>query len=234
MKARKYLVICSLAALSWSAGALEIPQIPPGGYVYQGGSGELQIQSDGRFSIDTVGGNAHTCQLEGMLEGPHGRLPDSACRLTFSHQGSRIRVHDNGHPDCRIYCGARALFTGVYRRPSPACTNHGMAATRQAFKVLLEQEKFAAAAQTLSPLLRDCAASLHRLDAGWVRNDLAQAQLRNGDAAACLQTLRPLQDWVDLRDTDLHEIPEPVLEDSYLHLAKVTRTRLRQCRAATR
>jgi hypothetical protein len=207
--------------------------VPAGRYVFQGGNGELSIQANGRFHIDTVGGNAHICIVEGVMKGANGLPPDSACVVTFALEGNNIRVTDNGHQECRDACGARAGYTGIYFKPRPACLPKAIAATRKSFKSLYDKQDFALAVQTLSPLLGECAPVLTYFDQGFLRNDSATAQLRNGDATACRQTLQPLQELGSMSDEDVRELPEPAYEDIYLRLARATRTNLKFCSAAS-
>ena len=60
--------------LAWAAASLlagtaaaQSTEPAPGVYVYEGGAGTLEIRPDGRFKIDTVGANFHTCNLEGRI-----------------------------------------------------------------------------------------------------------------------------------------------------------------------
>jgi hypothetical protein len=224
-----YLWAIALYVLSLSSWA----QKPPvGNYVYQGGGGELRIESSGKFSIDTVGANAHTCSLEGNLSGERGLIADSACVLTISRQGSNIGVADNDHSACRDYCGVRAGFKGTYFSPSPACTAKRIAANRKRFKLSYDKKAFSSAVQILSPILVECADVLHHFDKAFIRNDLALAQLRSGDAAGCLVTLQPLKALGSMSNEEVREIPEPTFVDIYLRIARVTRTNLSLCNAA--
>jgi hypothetical protein len=65
---------------------------------------------------------------------------------------------------------------------------------------------------------------------GWIRNDLALAQLRSGDAAACRQTLAPLAEEAGRTDEQLRENYPPVDADVVLPMLKAARTNLRLCR----
>lgn len=223
-----YLVAIALSALPLSTWA----QKPPvGSYVYQGGGGELRIESSGGFLIDTVGANAHTCNLEGTLSGERGLIADSACVLTISRQGRDIQVADNDHSDCRAYCGVRAGFTGTYFSSSPACTAKRIAANRKRFKLAYDKKAFSSAVQILSPILVECADVLHHFDNAFMRNDLALAQLRSGDAVACLKTLQPVMHF-GFSDAEENINREPIYAETYIELARATRTNLRLCNAA--
>jgi hypothetical protein len=119
----------------------------------------------------------------------------------------------------------------MYFKPSPACTSKGMTASRKKFKLLYDKKEYSSAVQVLSSVLVNCAPVLNRFDQGFVRNDLALAQLQSGDPAACLQTLQPLQDLGSMRDEEVRETSEPTYVDVYLRLARATRTNLRLCNA---
>ncbi|BDT73014.1 hypothetical protein os4_25600 [Comamonadaceae bacterium OS-4] len=228
MRPSKWLTALAFISLSLTVQA---QIIPPGSYVYKGGNGELNIQANGNFTIDTVGGNAHTCSIEGVIKSKRARLPDSECVVTFTPEDNNIHVTNNEHESCRYSCGVRAGYTGLYIRPSPICTVKGMEVARKKFKQQYGKKEFSAAAQTLLPLLTDCATVLNRFSEWDVRNDLALAQLRGGDAAACLKTLQPLQDLGQMSDENVRGIPEPTFVDIYLRIAHATRTNLKLCNA---
>ena len=228
---KKGLSALTLISVGIAAQAQSFPQ---GSYVYEGGKGELRIQADGSFTIDTVGGNGHSCSLESVLEGRRARLTDSECVVTFTPKGNDIHVADNEHESCRNSCGARAGFTGFYIRPSLACTQKGMEATRRKFKQQYDKKNFSDAVQTLSLTLTECVRVLNRFSEWDIRNDLALAQLRSGDAAACLKTLQPLHDLGSMSDEDVRGIPEPAFVDVYLRIARATRTNFRLCNAGSK
>lgn len=228
MTFNKWLTALTLISVGLAAQA---QKTPTGSYVYEGGNGELRIQTNGSFTIDTVGGNGHICYLEGEIKGKRARLPDGECVVTFTLEGNNIRVTDNEHKDCRDSCGARAGYTGLYIHPSPACTFKGMTITRRKFKTQYDRKEFSTAVQTLSPVLTDCAAVLNRFREGDLRNDLALAQLHSGDAAACLNTLQPLQDLGSMSDEEVRETSVPFDVDLNIQLARKTRTNLKLCNA---
>ncbi|NBX20583.1 MAG: hypothetical protein EBR58_04035 [Betaproteobacteria bacterium] len=78
----------------------------------------------------------------------------------------------------------------------------------------------------------ECADVLHHFDKAFIRNDLALAQLRSGDAAGCLVTLQSLKALGSMSDEEVREIPEPTFVDIYLRIARATRTNLSLCNAA--
>jgi hypothetical protein len=201
----------------------------PGSYLAEGGGGTLRIHPNQTFDLDTVGGNAHMCGLSGQLTGMRSALADSQCVVTFSKKGRDLLVSTNGDASCRDFCGMRAGFEGLYIRPSSDCTISAVARTRKEFKLQYDHKQYSAAVQTLQPVLTQCARVLNWQDEHWIRNDLALAQLRSGDAAACRKTLEPLHELADMSDDDIRSRPEPAYTDTWLAIAKATRTNRKLC-----
>jgi hypothetical protein len=98
----------------------------------------------------------------------------------------------------------------------------------------MTKKNFSDAVQTLSLTLTECVRVLNRFSEWDIRNDLALAQLRSGDAAACLKTLQPLHDLGSMSDEDVRGIPEPAFVDVYLRIARATRTNFRLCNAGSK
>jgi hypothetical protein len=231
MKFRTYIPCLALATLNTMGSAATPPNIAPGEYVYEGGNGVLRINSDKSFVIDTVGANAHICGLEGELHGSQGVIPNSSCVLHFKPDGNNMRLEDNQADECRNFCGARAGYTGLYIRPTSACTARAIALSRKAFKSKYDQRNYDSAVDILSRVLIDCKKVINHFDADWMRNDLALAQLRSGDKAACLSTLSPLVELAAMSDEDIRGMAEPAYVDWYISIAKATRTNLKLCKA---
>ena len=221
----------TLGALGTIAGARTIA---PGNYVYEGGWGSLNIEKSGRFVISTFGGNGHICDLDGTHVGRSSTMIDNKCVLTFRPIGSNLQLNTNGDQSCRQYCGARAGFEGLYIKPEPTCTSSAIANSRREFKNKYDQKKFGIAVQTLAPVLSQCTKVLNRFEENWIRNDLALAQLRSGDKAACLDTLKPLVEIAAMTDDDIRGIPEPTYAPNYLDIAKAVRTNLKLCKSANK
>jgi hypothetical protein len=152
--------------------------------------------------------------------------------LSFKSDGRNVLVSDNQADVCRKFCGARAGFTGLYILPTAGCTAKGIAAGRTQFKRKYDKKIFPEAISILSTMLNDCKRVLHRFEMDWIRNDLALAQLKNGDKAACLKTLSPLVELANYSDAEIRAFPEPTYVDSYLSIAKATRTNLKLCKSA--
>ena len=223
--------------LAWAAASLlagtaaaQSTAPAPGVYVYEGGAGTLEIRPDGRFKIDTVGANFHTCNLEGRIAQGRGQVSQSACVLSFRPGKDGLTVGTNQSDQCQESCGMRATFVGEYIRPAPACVPTTVSATRKAFKRQYDAKQYAQAQATLAPVLAECEKTLSWLDKGWIRNDLALAQVRAGDKAACLKTLAPLADDAAASDKDIQEGYPPSDADAWLRVVRATRTNLKLCR----
>ena len=232
MKAARHLpsVVVLLLAASL-AGAQPAPSSPPAGeYIYEGGNGALRIKPGGHFDITTIGANAHTCALDGTIAQGQAKLADSSCVVSFTVEGGTVRVGTNGADQCRDNCGARAGFEGVYTRPSPACTDKAVAASRQGFKRRYDSGDYPAALSMLAPVLSECDKTLDWISKGWMRNDLALTQFKLHDRAACLRTLAPLAESADKTDDAIKEEYPPADAEIYLPVVRATRTNLRLCR----
>lgn len=201
----------------------------PGIYVRKGGGGDLVVQAGGKFHIQTVGANGHTCELEGTITNGRARMANSACAVDFTPAGQRVGVDTATAEACRDFCGMRAWFGGDYLRPTPGCTDKAIAASRRNFKRAYDAKDYRLALTTLAPVLQDCDEVLTGVTKGWLRNDLALAQLRSGDAAACRQTLAPLAEEAGKTDQELREAYPPTDADVVLPMLKAARTNLRLC-----
>lgn len=230
---RTGLVVC-LAGLSALTHA---QSITPGQYIMEGGMGTLEVKSGASqpFTLETVGANAHTCSLAGEIRNGKAVLADAvdaagkACVVQFQKQGEAVNVDTRTQEACREFCGMRAWFTGLFIKPVPACEAKAQRKTRNAFKQQYDQKDYASAQATLEPLLKQCGPILGPIEAGWIRNDLALTQFKQGDSAACLRTLQPLAEM--LSDIDKGVIVlAPSDEDSYRPMLKATRTNLKLCR----
>ena len=63
-----------------------------------GTNGRLDVESDGAFHLDTIGANAHTCELDGRIAGGTASLEDGACLATFTTTGKTVVVATNDAP----------------------------------------------------------------------------------------------------------------------------------------
>lgn len=213
--------------------------IKPGEYLTDQGWGNLTISRNKggqlTFQIFAIGANAHTCDLNGTITNNKAVLEaqekDQPCIVTFSPKGNDITVSDNDGA-CRYYCGARAGFTGTYHLPPPACTNKAVQKTRATFKQLYDRKNYQQARLQLEPLLKNCGHLLHWTEEEWIRNDLALAQYKAGDAAACLQTLQPLAEDTARTDAELRDSYPPSDADVKVPIITAARTNLNLCKKA--
>jgi hypothetical protein len=242
MRAR-FLPCLGAAVLAvWSLGAgATPPPLSPGLYVTDGGWGQLKLQAQGgnlAFKIDTVGGNGHTCGVEGVLKGqnpsvtlPLNGAPGPACEVHLQPLGPRITVSHNGVEACRSYCGARAGFDGDYLVVPKGCAPAEQNGRRQRFRVLFDSQNYVDALKEIQTLLNQCGKQLGSPLLDWVRNDTALTQYKLGDKAACLATLKTVSVY-GLSDNAVRDKYPPTDAENLLGVARATRTNLRLCNAA--
>ena len=242
MIVKRKVVLLMLALLSLAAIAAEAP-VQPGVYVTEGGWGVLKVvrakNGATTFDIEAMGGNAHSCSLDGEIRNGRAVLEaldkDKPCTVTFSDIDSGVRVgvtKESAYPACRYFCGMRAEFEGEYLKPPSGCAPAEIKRTREEFKRLYDRKEYAAARAKLEPASGNCGKFIDWLDTGWMRNDLALAQLRAGDAATCLRTLEPLAKDAAKSDTQIAmDMVAPTDVDNWLPVVKAARTNLKLCSA---
>lgn len=191
-----------LAASTFLVTALASAQaITPGAYVTEGGWGRVDIGKDGAFVLEATGSNAHTCNMEGRIAG--GRAaPGEGCTVKFERKGAALDVAADpataaNQDACRSFCGARAHFAGTYFAEPAACRDSEVKSQRKAFMADYQAKRYAQAATRLEKTLGTCGRLLWWMTEAEVRNDLALAQHRAGDKAACSATLKPLEKLFD-------------------------------------
>ncbi len=211
----------------------------PGEYVSDGGAGRLSLKPGKNgalmFAIESVGGNGHSCSLDGEVRNGKARLAGAdektPCIVTFTNTPSGIDVKGNSFEACGSqYCGMRATFEDVYFLPPPVCASAAVASTRKAFKQLYDARRFAEAREKLAPVLNDCARTLDWLTGARVRNDLAVTLHKLGDMAACRAVLAPLADDAKMTDKAVRENYPPSDAESYLPVVRAARTNLNLCK----
>jgi hypothetical protein len=232
MKLHRILPLVPTFLLLFGAGiaGAQVATPPPGDYIYEGGAGSLRVKSNGHFDITTVGANAHLCSLDGTIVRGKSKIDDTGCVVNFTLKGGAVEVSSNGSDDCRQSCGARASFEGTYLKPSPACTDKAVAASRKTFKRQYDAKDFAAAQATLAPVLGECSRTLDWITTGRVRNDLAITQFRLGDRAGCLKTLEPLAEDAAKTDQGVKDSYPPADAEDILPVARAARTNLKLCK----
>lgn len=217
------------------ASASEV--VKPGEYITSGGWGEMKISkaADGslKFEISAIGGNAHTCGLNGKIVGGRAVLEgsgeDKPCIVTFRVEGKGVQVSDNDACS-NYYCGARASFTGLYLKPLPVCESMSVMQARKEFKRLYDMKSYRKAFRALEPVFRNCADMTLWSELGLIRNDLAITQYKMGDYTGCLKTLKPLEADARLSEEALRENYAPADADTIIPIAKAARTNLELCR----
>lgn len=242
----KKLLMMVYSLISISLVNAQTSTFPPGEYLTERGWGTLEIkpaqQGRQRFDINTVGANGHMCMLDGEIQNGKAFLleayDENGCDLSFVAKGTSIDVVINTPEPCRMYCGARAGFNSLYLKPAPGCDTASRARTRKTFKKLYDSKDYAAAERTLAPILQDCKQTLHWLEEGRLRNDLALTQAKQGYGEACEATLQPLvedavrsDEAVCERRSDGAYLP-PTDCDSYLPIVRATRVNLKWCARA--
>lgn len=226
------LVLCLAAAVAHAGSE----GLRPGEYITENGWGILTISASGgltTFSIEAVGGNGHTCSLDGEVRNLRARLETDeegkACEVTFLPKAGSIDVSSVDSETCRFFCGMRATFEGEYLRPAPGCGTRESSATRAEFQRLYNAKSYARAAALLEPLLSRCSKALDWLETGRIRNDLAITQYHLGQLAECRKTLEPLMEEASKTKEELQEIYPPSDFESYLPIAKATMHNAKLC-----
>ncbi|WP_411879118.1 hypothetical protein [Polaromonas sp. YR568] len=201
-----------------------------GEYVISDGAwGTLEVQVRGKFMIETVGANAHICGVEGVIVDGKSKIGKSACQLSFKAEGQDVRVATNGSDACRDFCGMRAWFEGLYRKPSPLCVRKSIDDAKKKFKKSYVAKDYAAALAVINPVATQCKPFLNWVESAWVLNDLALTQFKLGDRAACIKTLQGLAPDAAKSDDEIKGSYPPADSDAYLPVVQATRTNLRLC-----
>jgi len=233
-------MLCVLAAPLGHARPEGQP-LAPGEYVSPGGSGVLTLRTEADnkrllFELETVGGNGHTCSLDGEIRNGRTIVSDTpepaACVVRFVANGNGIDVSTNDAESCRSFCGARASFVGRYLKPPSGCDSLSRGATHAEFKRLYDSRAYREAQQQASRLLERCAGPMTRVERGQLLNDLAITQYQLGLHDACLRTLRPLAEDAAMNNETLQNSMPPADYDNYLPIVESARTNLRLCKAS--
>lgn len=212
--------------------------IAPGVYVTERGWGVLEIarakNGATTFSLEAMGGNAHSCSLDGEIRNGRAVLEafekDKPCTVTFAAAGAGVRVGSVEPSACRYYCGMRAMFEGEYLKPAGGCAPVPLNRARETFKRQYDAKQFAEARAMLEPLLARCARTLDWLQTGWMRNDLAVTQYRLGDRAGCLATLQPLAPDAAKSDAQIaQDMVAPTDVENWLPVVRAARTNFKLC-----
>jgi hypothetical protein len=223
------------------AAAAEVPAPTPGQYFRQYDTGTLTISKDASgkltFEVNSVGGNCHECSITGSIEkgvghGDPWANEDSKCYVSFTKIASGFSVEAKTPDECKAYCGARAGFDGDYTTPPKGCSASEQEATRATFLDLYRSKSYASAVAVLEPLVTRCREFIHWITIDQIRNDLAIAQLRAGNAAQCLKTLQSTTAWESKDEEALNERLPPCDFTNYVDVAKMTWFNRKLCEKA--
>lgn len=217
----------ALAVAASSAHA----QVANGDYIAEHGWGALKVKNGG-FEILSVGGNGHTCGLDGKLKGMTATLDDGGdiCRIRFKAKDGGYQVTPATPETCRNYCGARAYFEGLYLKPARGCADGAREATKKGFKAAYAAKDYAKAHRLLSPLLHTCVRTLGPMETAALRNDLAITLYHLGRKADCRAILAPLAEQAAKKGDDLMADYPPSDWDEFKPLIGATRTNLALCK----
>ncbi|RYG95720.1 MAG: hypothetical protein EON58_13590 [Alphaproteobacteria bacterium] len=184
------------------------------------------------FSLDSVTGE-DSCTLRGDVEAGRGIAKEdsipAACVLSFSQSGEMIEVSASSQAECKHFCGYNAGFEGAYLRTKSGCAQHEIQQTRRGFEELYNDENYKPALAKLSPMLKDCLATLEWEEEGSIRNDLAIAQYKNGLYDECLETLSQYAEDAKRDDDSVTEEWTPALADRYLSIVRAARINIALC-----
>lgn len=224
------------AALSLLSSSGHAQMIQTGEYLTEGGGSTLTITRNKNalaFSIEAVGANGHTCTLDGDLRDGRATLEGldagKPCVVTFAAGVKGIEVNSGENGACRMYCGARAGFDGLYLKPAPQCFGRAVKKSRDQFKRQYDAKNFSEARRTLEDLLSACGKTLDWLESGRMRNDLAVTLHKLGDFAACNKVLAPLAEDARKNDEGIRDAYPPSDAENYLPIVRATRTNLKLC-----
>jgi len=213
-----------------------------GEYQVDGGWGTLIVKQDGAkpasFKISALGANGHTCGLEGAINNGVANIDTGekgkACRVGFTVTAAGVDVKPLTEEECRTFCGMRATFDGLYAKATPGCEDAARSKARNRFKQLYDAKQYQYARATLEPLLTQCAKSLHWIEDGNLRNDLAITQFHLRDYSGCIATLQQFKG----NDADQYleglKSSEPSSAEAYAAILGPARHNLMLCEKTTR
>ncbi len=216
------------------AAALSLPALvsaapPAASYVTEKGWGHLSFEG-GRFELVAVGSNAHSCTLDGLRKGDIGDAGEG-CQVAFKPlPGGRLQVEPASpavESACRMFCGQRATFEGVYH-PTPAgCTEPERQARQAAGLKDYKAGRHAEAATRWAELAAACGPYLHWSEAYALNNDRAVAASHLGRSDECVRLSREAADEAQLK---MFRETAPTDHDILLPLYRAARFNLQRCR----
>jgi hypothetical protein len=193
MPFQTYRYVITVVLTLWAA-TVAAQSISKGTYVTEGGWGTLSVYKDGRFHIQSIGANGHSCDVEAVLNGMKATTSEG-CSILFERSLDRVHVSPDLRTEetCRHHCGTRAAFEGDYFSEVLACRAQLVNQDRSRFAGLYKERKYREAAEVLGTLLTRCGRFLYWQPDAEVRNDLAVTYHHLHDDAACIGVLSPLR-----------------------------------------
>lgn len=223
----------SFASRALLAAALSLPMValaaPPGTrYVTEKGWGDLSFEGD-KFELLAMGSNGHSCTLDGPRKGDIGDAGDG-CKVAFKPlPGGRLQVGPASpamESACRMFCGQRATFEGIYH-PTPAgCTEPERQARQAAGLKDYKAGRHADAAARWAALATTCGPYLHWSEAYALNNDRAVAAYHLGQSDECIRLSREGANEEQLK---MFRETAPTDHDILLPLYRAARYNLQRC-----
>ena len=235
MNLRSIGIVAALT-LACSCAYAQKAALQPGEYRDgNGGSLSMKPGKDGAlaFTLNTFGTNRHSCDAQGTIaRSGTAVIKDggTTCTLLFAMKGDAVDV--SLKDVCNAFCGAGATLDGTFYKLEPGCEPKAVQASRNEFKKLYDKKAYAEARTLLEPLVKRCQKTIEERDDGWLRNDLALAQLRLGDTKGCRATLEPFAAYAAKSDEKNREDQGPNLADILGPVIRATRTNLKLCQEA--
>jgi hypothetical protein len=184
--------------------------VMPGTYVTERSFGTLNVgkpdsKGSAHFKINALGGNNHTCEVEGVLRGTRATaeaanlaLPKCLIDIVPKDGSLQVSVPNAANEACRAFCGVRAQFEGDYFAEVPACRSGEVGKKRKEFSQRYKAKDYQNAVAALGSLMEDCGRFFDRREEAEVRNDMAVAYKNMKETGPCLEVLTPLKkDYID-------------------------------------
>lgn len=222
------LALNLLYVFTFTAHARDDATLISGEYIADGGWGALSISQAGAneftFELNTMGANAHMCQLDGKIRNRKAVLdtdnPKQPCVVEFKPMSGGIKVQSDAVQACRYFCGERAFFDGEYLVPPEGCMPKERHSTEAKFTRLYKAKKYSKASDMLSTMLHNCKKTIDWLEAGSIRNDLAITLYHLRRYSECSQVLNPILEIASGNEEDLRKSLPPTDFENYLPIAK--------------
>lgn len=229
------LVALALLAVASAAGALAASAAPSAApapattrYVTEQGWGNLSLTAN-RFELLAMGANGHSCTLDGPRNGVRGDAGEG-CEVQFTPlPGGQLKVAPAAatmDAACRMFCGMRAGFEGIYHPMPAGCSDDERTARREAGLNAYRAGRHGEAAARWAALAEACGPYLHWTEADPLSNDRAVAAYHLGRFDECVALSRPVADDERLQ---MYHQTAPTDYDVLLPLHRAARFNLQRC-----